>query len=106
MLGGISVLLNATGLEHATEQDLDLDRELRHGRLHDVVALGRCRGARQGGDGAGVVPPDLAGDGPEELEGGDHALEHGLGPLEGQGQGGPLADDVGRAEQLQSKRGP
>jgi SulP family sulfate permease len=29
VLAGISVLLNATGLELATEQDLDLDRELR-----------------------------------------------------------------------------
>lgn len=52
-------------------------------RLEQVMA-GQGRATRvdlplssledQGGDGAGVVPPDLAGDGPEELEGGDHAL--------------------------------
>src|SRR5262249_35787841 len=34
----ISVLLNATGLELATEEDLDLDRELRVSGLANVVA--------------------------------------------------------------------
>jgi hypothetical protein len=55
----------------------------------------------QRGDGLGVVPPDLLGDGPEELEGGDHALEDGLGAFEGQGQDergigvGPGGDEEG-----------
>ena len=40
----------------------------------------------QRGDGLGVVPPDLPGHGAEELEGGDHAFEDGLGALERQGQ--------------------
>ncbi len=40
VLAGISVLLNATGLELATEQDLDLDRELRvAGVANAVVGL-------------------------------------------------------------------
>ena len=40
----------------------------------------------QRGDGPGVVPPDFLGDTAEELEGGDHPFEDGLGPLERQGQ--------------------
>src|SRR5689334_2407723 len=39
-----------------------------------------------GGDGLGVVPPDLLGDATEELEGGDHAGEDRLGALERQRQ--------------------
>ncbi|APR75663.1 Sulfate transporter [Minicystis rosea] len=37
VLAAISVLLNATGLELATEQDLDLDRELRVTGVANVV---------------------------------------------------------------------
>jgi hypothetical protein len=39
----------------------------------------------QRGDRLGIVPPDLAGHGGEELQGADHAVEDGLGPLGGQG---------------------
>ena len=40
----------------------------------------------RGGDGLGVVPPDFLGDAAEELEGGDHTGEDGLGALEWQRQ--------------------
>jgi hypothetical protein len=40
----------------------------------------------QGGDGPGVVPPDLARGAAEEVEGGDQARQDGLGALGGQGQ--------------------
>ena len=40
----------------------------------------------QRGDGPGIIPPDLPGHAAEELEGGDHPFEDGLGPLERQGQ--------------------
>ena len=68
---------------------------MQNSRLEDVMA-GQGRVARvdlafapledQRGDGPGVVPPDLPGHAAEELEGGDHAVEDGLGPLERQGQ--------------------
>ena len=64
-------------------------------RLEDVMA-GQGRVSRvdlafaaledQRGDGPGVIPPDLLGHAAEELEGGDHPFEDGLGPLERQGQ--------------------
>ena len=64
-------------------------------RLEHVMA-GQGRVARmdlafatledQRGDGPGVVPPDLPGHAAEELEGGDHPFEDGLGALERQGQ--------------------
>ena len=69
----------------------------RHAELgiEDVMA-GQRRVARvdlafasledQRGDGPGVVPPDFLGHAAEELEGGDHAFEDGLGALERQGQ--------------------
>jgi SulP family sulfate permease len=37
VLAGISILLNATGLELATEQDIDLDRELRVSGIANIV---------------------------------------------------------------------
>ena len=55
----------------------------------------------QRGDGPGIIPPDLLGHGAEELEGGDHAFEDGLGALEGQGEDeggvgvGPGGDEEG-----------
>ena len=55
----------------------------------------------QRSDSLGVVPPDLLGDGAEELEGGDHAFEDRLGALERQGDHeggvgvGPGGDEEG-----------
>jgi len=48
------------------------------------VALAIATSENQRGDGLGIVPPDFAGDGSEELEGGGHAFENGLGAFERQ----------------------
>ena len=50
------------------------------------MALAFASQEDQRGDGLGVVPPNLLGHGPEELEGRDHPFEDRLGALEGQRQ--------------------
>src|SRR5271157_1447472 len=81
--GRLGVGLFVTASRHA---ELRVEDVVSSQRLVARVNLAFPPFEDERGDGLGVVPPDLAGHGPEELEGGDHPFEDGLGALKGERQ--------------------